>query len=395
MAKTSVLIIGRDAGAAQKVQDALRSLEGDVQTRIATNSILGPLRDLPETPLVLILLLGAQADADLAEVASSPGSIRPATIVTCDQQDPELMRLAMKASVRDFIVGPVEEEGFLLAVRSLLFEEMNRQRGGEGRINVFINAKGGSGATFLASNIAYILRVESKQSVGLVDLDFQFASTGLSLDLKPRLSLLEALQHANELDPVALEAYVVKHSSGLALLAPPTEQIMLPGEVDPTSVRRLIDVAGLCFEHLVIDLPRQIDPIAVAVAERASRISVVIQQSLPHVRDAKRLLRVLRRDLDVADDRIGIVINRYDRKSRFQLSDMERALEIEKFALIESDFAVVDAATNLGIPVYDYMRNAPITQSLVKFARELGGYEDNYGRKGILRRAFDSLTGNT
>ena len=50
------------------------------------------------------------------------------------------------------------------------------------RLNAVINAKGGSGASFIASNVAYILSKETDSKVALVDLDLQFGSVGLNFD---------------------------------------------------------------------------------------------------------------------------------------------------------------------------------------------------------------------
>jgi len=47
--------------------------------------------------------------------------------------------------------------------------------------------------------------------------------------------------------------------------------------------------------------PRQIDHLTSTVLERSDRIFVVLQQSISHVRDANRLLGILRDELSIPD----------------------------------------------------------------------------------------------
>ena len=46
----------------------------------------------------------------------------------------------------------------------------------QGEVLAFMACKGGSGASFIAANIAHILSTQSERKVALIDLDLQFGT---------------------------------------------------------------------------------------------------------------------------------------------------------------------------------------------------------------------------
>ena len=69
-----------------------------------------------------------------------------------------------------------------------------------------VNGKGGSGASFLATNFAHSLVLNENARVTLVDLDLQFGGLYRYLDVTPKVGLLQALEAAHELDAPGLAA---------------------------------------------------------------------------------------------------------------------------------------------------------------------------------------------
>ncbi len=99
----------------------------------------------------------------------------------------------------------------LAAVRRLTRELKSSKKTGSSELIAFINAKGGSGGSFLAANIAHLLVAVSNRKVALVDLDLQLGNLTQYLDLEPKRGLIEALDVAADLDGVSIEAYLTKH----------------------------------------------------------------------------------------------------------------------------------------------------------------------------------------
>lgn len=382
-----VLLVGHHHDALKFLERKLAAASDfEIATKTLDSNPFPPQWLQDASPDVLVLRLGADARNELVALSSVPVGLRPPVVVVGDTQDGEIMRLAMRAGARDFLSESATEPELTAAIQTILSEARLRKTGESANITAFINAKGGSGSTFIASNIAHLMTVEGGRRTCLIDLDLQFPSAGLALDLKSEHNLTQVFENAHALDAGALAGYAVKHASGLSLLSPPPEQILLPGEVQPEQVRELLRQAAQFYDELVVDLPRQIDSVNAAVMETADTTVIVLQQTVAHIRDAKRMLRILRSDLDVPPDRIRVMVNRFNKKNRLDLTDIRRTLDVEHIATLANDFESADGATNLGHPMYEHARRSPLTVDLLEFARALNPKAADTKSAGLLGR---------
>src|SRR5690242_8161490 len=83
----------------------------------------------------------------------------------------------------------------------------------------YLGTKGGTGTTTLAVNGAADLRRLTNRSTVIVDLKPGPGDVALFLGLRPRYSVLTALDHLAWIDPAMLSKYVVEHDCGLHVLA--------------------------------------------------------------------------------------------------------------------------------------------------------------------------------
>lgn len=401
MAKTTVLIAGRESPLSESVRQILMG-QPDLQVtqRAEESAHADPLQGLTSLPDILVVVLGARWDDTLRSLASRPAAQRPAMIVIGPGTDSAVMRRAMQAGARDFFSPPVPPGELLQAVRLIVRE---RSAAGpaapQGSLTAVINAKGGSGASFIAANLAHIAAHTHGTPVALLDLDLQFGALPLLLDLEQRNSLLEALGAAEQLDPTALQGYMARHASGVHVLSAMSDQVPLPWEIPSDSLHRLLNVVRQAYAGVVADLPRQIDPLTGLVLSQANHIVLVMQQSLAHVRDAKRMLRVITGSLGVPRERVLLVVNRYNEKDSVQLKDIQETVNPPAIALLPNDFRAVSESLNVGVPVLDFDRGAAITEALQKLVALLDegngrGASRPPRRKKGFRAAFASMGGN-
>lgn len=373
MRKISVLVTGREQPAAEAV---LRILEGQPDLELAPagdGSHIDPLFGLATQPDVLLCVLGARWEETLRALTARPAAQRPGTIVIGPSSDSAVMRRSMQAGARDYFSPPVPHTELLAAVRMIGREKGSGGPVAKGMLTAIINAKGGSGASFLAANLAHITAVQKKAPVALIDLDVQFGALPLAFDLEQRNSLIEALNNANQLDPVALQGYMAKHDSGVHVLSAMSDQLPLPWEIQTDSLAQILALASQTYGNVVVDLPRQIDPLTSLVLSQASRIGLVMQQSLAHVRDAKRLLRIITASLSVPRDNLLLILNRYSERDAVRIKDIEDTVSPPAIALVPNDFRAVSESLNAGVPLFESARQAPVTRSLQELAAKLCG----------------------
>jgi pilus assembly protein CpaE len=388
--KLKILIAGRDRKELEELDSVLCDVPGfHVDRRHVTNGHVDPLHAVNTLPDVLLLCLSANWHEELQALAERPPAARPPVVVIAPSGDPQIMRLAMQAGARDFYTRPVDYRGLLLSLQQMEQYAPLSQPDQTG-LTVVINAKGGSGASLIAANLAHVMAIDAELHVALVDMDIQFGNLGLYLDLVPERGLLDALEVAEELDRVALQAYMTKHRSGVKVMATTHTQVALPGEINVERLSRLLDALLESFDHVVIDLPRQIDLLTTTVLERANHVVLCMQQNLTHVQDACRLHNILRDELGVSDQRMILAVNRYDAKNAVTLADIGKNLAGPVQVVIPNDFKRVSENVNLGIPLNEQSRSAPISKSIKKLMQAVCGQQPA-PRRGLLTRVLGSL----
>ncbi|MGR6035579.1 MAG: AAA family ATPase [Candidatus Nitrosoglobus sp.] len=389
--RAMILVAGRDKQRLDEIGGSFHD-QPNLQVRIhhIGNGHADPLHGMALQPDILLLVLSAAWEGELRVFQSHTTSERPAMIVIGPAGDTQVMRKAMQAGARDFFTYPAPLEELLASILQIAKDIHSRAITERGTLTAVINATGGSGGSFLACNIAQMMTVHSKLKVALIDMDLQFGNLPLYLDINIRNNFSEALGAVEQLDAVALEGYMSKHSSGLHLLASSAEEVLLPWEISERDLNRLVDVALHAYQQVIIDLPRQIDALTSTVLERADNVVIVMQESLASIRDAKRLLRIVQRDLAVLDTRIRIIVNRHQDKSDISLADLRESLKVPSFLLVPNDFKRVMHAINTGVSLLESEKHAAVTKAILKIAKELSG-EAQTPPSGVLQKALSYL----
>ena len=372
----NIQLTGHDESNLGKLKDLVSQLPGvKAQFRV----LKGYDHDFPSSADlkadVLIHFLGPKAELELENLAAQNKQARPIKLIVYDKgmPEPRLMRLAMQVGARDFIMGPQLVEDTLAAVRTLLKDEFDTAHDSGQSITAVVNAKGGAGASTIACALAYAFATQEAMQTLLLDLDLQFGTQCLRLNLESPHGLIEAMTAIETLDAVALRGYMAKHVSGLHVLNRPEQEIILPGEIDIKRLKRLIEIAHEGYEEIVVDLPRVIDPVFNLMMEQADHILIVMQQELSSVRDAQRLIKVITQDLGQSVDRIIPILNRYERANDFAIADVESVLALKSIKIIPNDFKNLSMASNLGVPIAEYAPKSPATQAIQQLSETLSG----------------------
>jgi pilus assembly protein CpaE len=325
------------------------------------NGNMDPLRGIGSVPDVLVLHGSEFVVDELRALAERSGRERPALVVVGDSLPSDAAKYAMRAGARDFI-GEHDAEELAECLRRLSPES---GAGGNGKTIVVMNAKGGSGATFIATSLAQLSASASAEDTVVVDLDFQYASLPHYLDVKPKRGLLEALAHAHELDETAVSAYIVKHESGLDVLAPiPDTQTVVEFSL-ADRMALLLRVLKRRYGRIVIDLPRHLDDLGSQMLQDADEIIVVMQQSLLAVHDAVRLKTLLVEELAVPEQRITTVINRHSKSSALDVDSIGKALDDDNLVLIPNHYKLVAHCLDVGVAVMNQAPGSPIVKALM------------------------------
>lgn len=386
-----LLISSRDAAALQHLQSVCRRIPGlQIDTRLVSNGHTDPLYGLQHKPDFLLLRVSHLWREELAALLQHSPHERPPLLVCGPLEEREGIRLAMQAGARDFLPEPVAAEELLSTLGRMVAEARAGSASG-GKLVAVINAKGGSGATLLACNLAHQLSAKGGNTL-LLDLDLQFGSVAHYLDVHPAHSHVEVLQQIDEMDGVALRGFCSHFSPTLHVLGGRENELCLPQDVQIEQLEALLKLARSTYDWVVVDLPRQIDHLTGVTLEQADRVYIVVQQSLSHLKDASRLARILRDELGVRGENLQVVVNRYDKAAPISLRDIGSALRCSELQKLPNDFAVVSQSQNTGAPLDQYAPRAPITLALQELSKELLGKQAG-AEQGLFKRAFSRFFG--
>ena len=339
-------------------------------------------------PPDLVLLDAAMNESKLLDTLERLGKQYPqaALVLLTHHQAPEMLIAAMRAGVREVVAVPLQNQELEQALERLE-KKLATTRQKDGKVLSFMSCKGGSGATFLASNLAVALANVANKKTLLIDLNLQFGDAALYLsDLKPVMTLADVCAQLNRLDADLLESSLIRVSPNCGILA-------ASNDLDPATEIRgehidvILQLARRHYDYIVFDIGRQFNCVSVRAFDSSDIIYPILQQSLPYLRDGRRLLDLFT-GLGYRKEKIQLILNRHENNAGVSVADMERSLDQRIAHFVPNNFDVVNESINQGVPVLQLARSSTISKSLVDIVNELA-HTSVPAHRGMIRRLFD------
>jgi pilus assembly protein CpaE len=273
---------------------------------------------------------------------------------------PQLIVSAMRAGVREYIERPTTTTDLLEAFVRL--SATRRKPGREsslGKVFTIVNAKGGSGSTTVAVNLALALQ-SAHQNTALIDLA-PLGHCALHLNLKPAFTISDAVTNLHRLDSSLLDSFMVRHDRGLQLLAGPAN----PTAIDPSAAdfARLFDTMVGLFHYIVVDASSRLDSATRLVSNLSEKILLIAHADVASLWSAGRVAQYLGES--GSRDRFALVLNRYRKVAGFNEAETEAAIGAPVLWRIPNQYFAVSAAIDRGVPV--------MQQGTTEIARSISG----------------------
>jgi pilus assembly protein CpaE len=289
-------------------------------------------------------------------------------ILACATQTPEFLLHAIRAGVAEVLPSPVPAAALEAAIGRIAAKRASAYSAGTGKILAFMPCKGGSGATFLATNLGYQLAEIS--NVLLIDLNLQFGDA-LSFvhDGTPVMTLADVARDIGRLDASFLAASTVKIADNYSVLAAPEDPSQAT-EIKPEHIEAILDLAVTQYDFVLLDMGRNIDPVSMKALDHAYRIFSVLQAGLPYLRNAKKLLEAFTA-LGYPTEKTELIVNRFDRHSEIRLNDIRTLLGRTVLHTVPNSYKDVNASINQGNPLIKIARSNAVSKMLTDFTRAL------------------------
>jgi pilus assembly protein CpaE len=343
----------------ETVREALRApergvtlaLEIAVPFTLCGNEQLQALRQADPQLVILDLHEDPELGLRLAQFLAEQNPGRR-FIAAGPELSPELLMMAMRAGVTEYLQRPVTIEALTGAVERAALKLGWAPAGSRppGQMLAFFSPKGGSGATTVAANLAVVVHQLTGKRTLLLDLDMELGEVALVMGVRPRFNFVDMVQNFHRMDAGLLASFIQRHDSGVELLSAPYHPDRAE-MVTSDQMRRILLFLKQHYDYVIVDTSKAFSQATLATFEQADLVFLVATADLPSLRNIQRALPMMRRTLIRGEDQLRLVLNRFDVDDTITVADIEKTLGLKVFWKLSNDYEAVISSLNSGKPI--------------------------------------------
>jgi pilus assembly protein CpaE len=271
--------------------------------------------------------------------------------------DSKVVLRALRSGADDYVDSAEMESELDAAINRMA--DAARGPAEMGRLISILAPNGGSGSSTIAVNLATTLAKEYK-SCALFDLKLEAGDLAALLDLKPTFTLADVSRNVAKLDRVMFERSLVKHDSGVSLLA-------APHHLDDAQIVKHEGISQ------AMTLARAAFPFVIADIDHSYREEQrVVRLDFASLRNVRRALEFMN-GLDIDPDKILLVVNRYGQAHEVPAGKAAEALGREISHYVPEDTKAVNRANNHGVPIVIEAPTSKVAKSFAQLAALVDG----------------------
>lgn len=326
-------------------------------------------------PLIVLLELGDATPEAIAEIERMQKRLdeRCALVVALSNVQTGDMRRLMRAGVNDILAphADAEEVNATLDALARSLPAGSANAGGPGLLFPILKTGGGVGGSLIAINLARELAHRQAGRIALIDLDIQFGSIDIALDVEPRLNLTDAIRAGDRLDATMLRSMMTPHKSGFDILAN-GKSIAPVDVVTDTFMERLTAQLKQTYDYVLLDMPMTWSPWFYTAATHADALLTIVEPSVKSADGSRRIMQGLS-DLGIAKPKLIPIANRADKTPdvKRRLQRIADILETPCDLLVRDDARTAGAASDLGECAREVAATAPLTVDIEAIAARL------------------------
>ena len=358
--------MSRDQRVADAVGSKIKSVAEIIDTPVDPDSALQVVS--LEQPDIVYIDLGLQPEEGF-QAAEQALRANPdlSVFFMAGEKDPDLILRSLRMGGTDYfdIRNDLDEimPAFQRTVKRMSIAESTAE------IIAFFSPKGGQGNTTLSINLIDVMAHLTDQKVLLLDLNLYMGNVGILMDLSPEYTPYDLVKDIERMDENLLFSSLWRHDKGFYVLTPPDE-ISDAEQVSADDVRSILDMLKNYFQYIVVDLPHDFSERTMAVIDSADHLLLLSQQSIPEIKTVQSALNLFR-ELNLDEEKIKIVLNRYLRKSQIKKEDMAEVFKKPVFASIVNDSSIVRRSMENGNPFFGISGNSRISKDIRMLAEQL------------------------
>lgn len=286
--------------------------------------------------------------------------------------DPELVLRCLRQGASDFLIQPFTAEQVEAALQKIARQHPTRLKA-PGRVYCIVPAKGGCGATTIASNLAYQMKRGARRIL-LADLDPLAGTLSFLLKIKSNYSFLDVLARSQDIDADLWKAVITSRSGIDVLLAP---EVVTEGVSELKDASSIIEYARHSYDLVVLDSGGVYGDWNLSQARLADEILLVTTNELTALQAVQRVLGYLDAN-NIPRYKLRLIVNRYDRHTGLSKDVIGTALHTEIFHILPADYEAIQKSLMEGKPLAP---NTSFGKSMIALVDRLGGSSEPFNKK--------------
>ena len=344
---------------------------------VTKSGLRGAIHSLSVSASPTILLIDLSESTDpLNDVNALAEVCEPGTVVIAAGavNDVRLYRELLNSGIQDYLLKPFTADQVRDALAQAQMMLMGPRHGvlAEDAIHLMtavIGVRGGTGASTVASSIAWLMGESGGHTTALLDLDVHFGTGALSLDLEPGRGLTDAIDNPARIDGLFLERALVKANDKLSVLSAEAP-INNPIITDGGAYFQLQEEMKGAFECTVVDVPRMMMVQHPHLFHDVQSVVLVVELTLAATRDTIRILAWLKNNAPQAG--VLVVANRvHPSLTEISRKDFENSIEREIDFMLPYDHKQAVNAAKLGKPIAEAGKASKLGQGLAQITEKL------------------------
>ena len=293
-----------------------------------------------------------------------------AIIATGESTDPGLMLKAMRAGIQEFLVRPIVATELQASLERLARRTTSTVT--DGQVFAVFGSKGGVGTSTVAVNLGHALTLAHPEArTAVADFALPGGDVRLLLNVRPPYDLADIAGKIDRIDSDLLHSVMVPAMDRLWVLAAP-ERPEADEEVDANVSTTVVKQMKTAFNFTVLDCEHRLNDRTLAALDAADRIVLLTELKVPALRAAQRMIGVFRR-LGYPNEKLGVVVNRYQSEDVVSPGEAAEVLKTEIFFRLPNDYPTCSRASTDGVPVAVIAPQSKLAVSYRQLANRISG----------------------
>lgn len=193
-----------------------------------------------------------------------------------------------------------------------------------------LGARGGSGKTVLATNLGVLLAERPGETTVLVDLNLEFGTVAMMLDLRPAYTLREIADASlNDVSDAVFDSFLLRHPSGLRVIpavAQPGDSELIPSGAIPRIIERLRRL----YDNVIVDSRPSFRETALDLWDASDTLLVTCPPEVVSVLLTRSLLDAFA-TVKIDARKVLLVLNQVAPKARLTAAQVEKSLGVPTY----------------------------------------------------------------